>query len=194
MAANVCGGGRVHLPEPGRGHREVAAQDAVAQLRRAVDQPDDVRRATALPVRPAPRIPPAGPVVQHRTPGLAGRADRDLDTQQAGSGTAQLVGVPDARHAQRAVPQQFDLVRPVSAQPEPAVVVRGVQRPGSPAEQPAGQRLDLDRHLHPGQPAQLLAHDGCLERALRAARGVLPVAAPAPAGARVRARRLDPLR
>jgi len=57
----------------------------------------------------------------------------------------------------------------------------------------AGQRLDGDLAVEAGQPPELLAEHGGLERPLGGQRGVLPVAAPAAARASVRARRLDPV-
>ena len=54
-----------------------------------------------------------------------------------------------------------------------------------------GQGFHGDLRVEASQPAQLLADHVGLERSLGGQGGVLPVAAAAPARARVRARRVD---
>jgi hypothetical protein len=95
----------------------------------------------------------------------------------------------------QAVADVDDRVRAVRPEPGRSVRAHGELDPGPPAEAVAViEWLDGDLAVDARQPAQLLADDRCLERALRAQARVLPVAAAAAAGAGVRAGRLDPVR
>ena len=92
------------------------------------------------------------------------------------------------------------LVRAVHAQPGHAVLAHRELHAGPPAEASvrlayivAGQGFDGDVRVEASQPAKLLADHGGLERSLGGQGGVLPVAAAAAAGARVRAGRLNPV-
>ncbi len=63
---------------------------------------------------------------------------------------------------------RHDLVRAVCQQTEPAIGSHRVPHPSTPAQAVlvAGDRLDHDVDLEPGQPVQLLADDSGLEPAL----------------------------
>src|SRR4051812_20477427 len=75
-----------------------------------------------------------------------------------------------------------------------AGIVDGEPHPRPPAESTrvSGHRLDDDIAVDPGQPVQLLGHDGRLEPALLDEVDVLPVAATTPARSCPRTRRRHP--
>ena len=98
------------------------------------------------------------------------------------------------RRGDRAVADREHLVAAVRPQARPPVVGDGHPHPGAPVQGPAGQLLDGDLALDPGQAGELLGDDDRLEVALQGRLGVLPVAAAAAAGSRPRAGRLDALR
>jgi len=103
--------------------------------------------------------------------------------------------LPDAGVRDQAVVDADDPVRAMRAQARHAVVADRELHPGAPAEAGLVARHRLDDHvpLDPRQPPQLLRDHGGLQRSLRGQGGVLPVAAAAAAGMRVRARRRDPV-
>ena len=76
-------------------------------------------------------------------------------------------GQERARRGDRAVADRQHLVAAVRAQPRPPVVGDGHPHPGAPAQGPAGQLLDGDLALDPGQAGELLGDDDGLEVALQ---------------------------
>jgi hypothetical protein len=100
----------------------------------------------------------------------------------------------------QAVVNVNDLVGPVRAQPGPTGVIHSELEARTPAEGGrvvrigGGQFLDGDRVVDLRQAAQLLLDNGRLQGTLRGRACVLPVTAPAGAGAGVRARRDNPVR
>lgn len=86
-----------------------------------------------------------------------------------------------------------DVVRAMTAQAEPVLVVDSELDPGTPSQPVAAvDRLDDDLEVEAGETLQLLAHDASLELALRAELDVLEVAPAALARAGVGAAPLHP--
>ncbi len=102
----------------------------------------------------------------------------------------------DQRVADRALPHPFDGVRAMTEQAARAVASDRDLHAGAPSQAvlARGRRLDLHRpRVDAAEPGELLAQHLALQLATRGDRGVLPVAAAAPARHRERARRRDPI-
>src|SRR5580704_1613016 len=131
--------------------------------------------------------------------GTVTRADDDLDRRGVRPGALRDAQVADAGVRDQAVVDGDDLVRAMFPQARHSVITDRELDPGSPAESrlaaglAAGHRLDGDLAVDAGHPPQLLPDHGGLQGALRGEAGVLPVAAAAAAGVRVRARRGHPV-
>ena len=161
-AANVSQRVRVHLPEAGGGHVERPRAEAVAQRVRAVDR----RSTRSGGRRPRAWRPGPGRCASTVTAPSSPRADLDA----GGTGPR----ADGARRPPRATPSGQRATGSTSCERcrcSPTAPSRAdrVADPGAPAEQPAGQLLHRRRSVEvdPGQTAELLAHDGGLQRALR---------------------------
>ena len=173
-----AGGGRMDLPEHPGAHPPGPAGRVLGEPRRRV--------SASAPGRPGHG---------HRPLPRAGR-NGHLDAACARPAPARDVGRAHERMGDRAAGDGDDLARAMLAQAGRPVRADREADPGAPAQarRVAGQRLDRHLALDPGDAAQLLRDHLRLDRPLRGRAGVLQVAAAAPVRARVRTRRLDPVR
>ena len=143
------------------------------------------------PPRPSPKI-----IVDHHGALTGARSDSDVNPPRTRPGLPCHTGRAHQWMSDQALADRDDLVRSVPAQAGLAVLAHSELDPGAPAEhailaeftRPARKLSDGDLAVDSGDPAELLADHPRLEFALRGGAGVLPVAAAAPTGPRVRAR------
>ena len=183
----------VHLPEPvGRDPPLASARLLAHPAPPAQARDVDVARQVAGQRR---RVDDDGPVARRRRDGGHGVG--------AGPAVARHADVVEGVGDEQAALDLLDATGPVAVEARGAVGVDGVADPRAPRQPVAvtGDGDDVDRLLQRNsvdllettEAGQLLAQDLGLEPALRGRRCVLPVAAAAAAGPRVRARRLDPV-
>src|SRR5579862_8350616 len=192
----------MHLPEPSRADPPVTSSRVLAEVGPSAQRGQAAPGASQDRIGADGRLLAATPALTRDYDGPLPRPGRD-DGLDGGRALPSPAGEPelgDRRMGDQAPADIDHLVRAVRPQSGHAVLAHGELDARPPAEARASlgvrvaeQRLDGHLGVEASQPTQLLADYGGLERSLSGQGGVLPVAAAAPAGASVRAGRLDPI-